>query len=163
RVLRRKDYPRSAVGDLRRIAGGHLAPRPLKGRLELGERIDRAVRPHAVVVIVKLAVAAKRRLDLGLEPSFLLRAGEPLLALGGVLIGIAARDVEDVGENFRRLSHIELDDGIGEPALEPDDWLEERGTKSRERGDARPKIARAKQPRVPVDRALAEEERRPAQ
>ncbi len=163
RVLRREDHPRRAVGDLRGVAGGHLSPRPLEGRLELGERVDRAVGAHAVVVVVSLATTAKRRLELAVEPSFLLRAGEPLLALGGVLIGVAPRDVEDVGENFRRLSHIELDDGIGEAALEPDDRLEEGGAKARERGEARPEIASAEEPRVPVDRALAEEKRRPAQ
>jgi hypothetical protein len=88
---------------------------------------------------------------------------EPLLAFGGILIGVAPRDMEEVGEHFRGLPHVELDDRVGEPALEPDDRLEERGTKSRQRLEPRPHIARSEEPRVPVDRALAEEERRPAQ
>ena len=142
---------------------GDFAPRPLERGFELGERLDRAVRPHAVVVVVGPAVAAEHGLELVLEPTLLLRVGEPLLALGGVLIGVAPRDVEDVGEHFRGLAHVELDDGVGQAALEPDDRLEERGTESRERGEARADVARGEQVREPVDSALAEEERRPAQ
>ena len=66
-------------------------------------------------------------------------------------------------EDFRGLPHIELDHGIGQPALEPDDRLEERRAKSRERNEAGPDVARAGEPRVPVDRALAKQQRRMAQ
>src|SRR5262245_53384104 len=57
RLLGGQDHPGRAVRDLRAVAGGHLAPGPLERWLELGELLDRAVRPHAVVVVVDLAVA----------------------------------------------------------------------------------------------------------
>src|SRR5262249_58449023 len=104
--------------------------RRFAGWFGLGGRVGGGVERREVVSVKDVAGAAEGRIELAVEPSFLLRAGEPLLALGGVLIGVAPRDVEDVGENFRRLSHIELDDGIGEAALEPDDRLEEGRTKS---------------------------------
>ena len=85
-----EDHPRGAVGDLRGVARGHLAPRPLERGLELGQRLDRAVRPHAVVVVVEPAVAAERGFELAGEHAVLLRVGEPLLALGRVLIGVTA-------------------------------------------------------------------------
>ena len=88
RLFRGEDDPRGAVGDLRAVAGRDLAPRPLEGRLELGELLDRGVRPHAIIVVVEFAVARERRLELALELSFLLRAGQPLLALDRVVVGL---------------------------------------------------------------------------
>ena len=66
-------------------------------------------------------------------------------------------------ENFRGLAHVELDHRIRQPALEPDDRLEERGTKARKRDDAGPEVARGGEPRIPLDRALAKDQRRLAQ
>src|SRR5262249_20312081 len=68
-----------------------------------------------------------------------------------------------MADNLGGLPHVELDDRVGEAALEADDGLEERGTKSRQRLDARPDVAPAQELRVPIDRAFAEDERRPAQ
>src|SRR6516225_1432250 len=68
-----------------------------------------------------------------------------------------------MADDLGGLPHVELDDRVGEAELEADDGLEERGTKSRQRPEARPDVASAQEPRVPVDRALAEQERRPAQ
>src|SRR5262245_34309120 len=68
-----------------------------------------------------------------------------------------------MADDLGGLPHVELDDRVGEAALEADDGLEERGTKFPQCFDAMPDIARAEEPRVPVDRALAEDERRPAE
>src|SRR6516165_2840899 len=68
-----------------------------------------------------------------------------------------------MADDLGGLPHVELDDRIGEAELEADDGLEERGTKSRQRLEAGPDVAGAEEPRIPVDRAFAEEERRPAQ
>ena len=46
---------------------------------------------HAVVVIEQRAVAREGRLDLVLEPAFLLRARQALLALGGIFVGLPPR------------------------------------------------------------------------
>src|SRR5579862_1861357 len=64
RVFGRQDDPRRAIGDLRRVAGRDLAPRPLERGFQLGQRVGRAVRPHAVIVIEQSAVAGEGRLDL---------------------------------------------------------------------------------------------------
>src|SRR5262245_27245984 len=85
-----EDHPRGAVGDLGRVARGHLAPRPLERGLELGQRLHRAVWPHAVVVVVEPAVAAERYFELAGDHAVLLRAREALLALGRVRIGVVA-------------------------------------------------------------------------
>ena len=69
-----QDHPGRAVGDLRGIAGGDLAPGTLEHRLQFRQRLRRRVRPHAVVVIIELAVARECRLDLALEPAFRLRS-----------------------------------------------------------------------------------------
>src|SRR6516225_12251371 len=68
-----------------------------------------------------------------------------------------------MADDLGGLPHVELDHGVGEAELEADDGLEERGTKFRQRFEPMPDITRAEEPRIPVDRALAEEERRPAQ
>ena len=52
--------------------------------LSLARLSARAVRPHAVVVVEQRAVAREGRLDLVLEVAFLLRARQPVLALGGI-------------------------------------------------------------------------------
>src|SRR6516165_2510601 len=68
-----------------------------------------------------------------------------------------------MADDLGGLPHVELDHRIGEAELEADDGLEERGTKFRQRFEAMPDITRAEELRVPIDRALAEDERRPAQ
>src|SRR5262249_8581760 len=68
-----------------------------------------------------------------------------------------------MADDLGGLPHVELDDRVGEAALETDDGFEERGTKFRQRFEAMPDITRAEEPRVPIDRAFAEQERRPAQ
>jgi len=114
-------------------------------------------------VVVDGTVAAEGGLKLAVEQFLALRAREPPLALGRVFVGLVPRDVKEMRKNFRGLSHVELDHRIGQPALEPDDRLEERGTKSRQRREPRPDAARAEQLCVPVDRALAKDQRRLAQ
>ncbi|GCC49484.1 hypothetical protein chiPu_0033851, partial [Chiloscyllium punctatum] len=57
RLLRRQDHPGCAVGDLRGIAGGDLAPGALEHRLQLRQRVRRRIRADAVVMVVELAVA----------------------------------------------------------------------------------------------------------
>ena len=124
RVFRRQDHPRRAVGDLRGIAGGDLAPRPLEHRLQLRQLFGRGIRPHAVVMIVELAVARERGFDLALEPALRLRVGEPLVAFGGIGIRLRPGDAEEMADHFGGLAHVEFGDRIGQPALEPDDRLE---------------------------------------
>ena len=68
-----------------------------------------------------------------------------------------------MADDLGGLPHVELDDRVGEAKLEADDGLEERGTKLRQRFEAMPDITRAEEPRIPVDRAFAEQKRRPAQ
>src|SRR5207302_7189216 len=92
RVFRSKNGPRCAVGDLRGVAGGDLAPGPLEYRLELCEALGRGIRPHAVIVIVEFAVARERRLDLALEKTLGLRVGQPLVAFNGVGVRLRPRD-----------------------------------------------------------------------
>ncbi len=159
RLLGREDHPGCAICDLRAVASGHLAPGPLERGLELGEALDGAVRPHPVVEVVDLAVTGKRSFQLTLEPAFLLRMRQPLLALGGVLIGVAPRNVEEMREHLGGLAHIELDHRVGEPAFEPDHRLEEFGPEACHRLQARPEITRRGKPCIPVDGALAEDER----
>src|SRR5271166_5851326 len=145
RLFGGEDHPGAAVGDLRAVAGRDLAPGPLESRLELGELLDRAV------------------LELAGEEPFLLRAGEPLLALDRVTIGIGARYTEEMGKYLGGLTHIELDQRIRQSALQADDGLEERGTKAEHRYQSRPDVARAEYARVPVDRAAPEQKRRLAE
>ena len=61
-------------------------------------------------MIEQRAVAREGRLDLVLEPSFLLRARQPLLAFGGVFVGLPPRDVEQVRDEFGGLAHVEVGD-----------------------------------------------------
>src|SRR6516164_398299 len=163
RLLGGEDHPGGPIGDLRAVAGGHLSPRPLEGRLELGELLDGAVGAHAVIMVIDPAVAGERRLDLACEAAFLLRAGEPLLALDRITIGVGPRYPEEMGQYLGGLSHVELDQRIGEPALEANDRLEKRGAEAEGRYQPRGDIARAQHARVPVDCAAAEQERRLAQ
>src|SRR5207247_7338006 len=72
-------------------------------------------------------------------------------------------NVEEMADDLGGLPHVELDDRVGEAKLEADDGLEERGTKLRQRFEAMPDITRAEEPRITVDRAFAEQKRRPAQ
>ena len=81
-------------------------------------------RPHAVVVIVEFAVARERGLDLALQAAFRLRVREPLVAFDRIGVGLFAGDAEQMGDHLGGLAHVELDDRIGQPALEPDDRLE---------------------------------------
>src|SRR3984957_10368282 len=126
RVFGRENDPRRAVGDLRRVAGRDLAPWPLERGFQLGQRIGRAVRPHAVVVIEQGAVAGEGRLDLAGEGNILLRRREALLTFGRVFVGLPARNMKQVADQFRGLAHIEIGDRVGEPAFKPDHRREER-------------------------------------
>ena len=138
RVFGSENDPRRAVGDLRAVARRDLAPRPLEGGLELGERIGGAVGPHAVVVIEHRAVAGESRLEFAGEIAVLLRRREPLLALGGIFVGLPPRDVKQMPDQLGGLAHIELGDRIGEPALEADHRREERRTTA----ERRPRVLR---------------------
>ena len=99
-----------------------------KAGLSLAKRFDRTVGAHAVVMVVDLAVAAECDLKLAVEITVALRAREPDLAFDRVLVGIAARNVEQVRDELGGLAHVELDDRVGQSALEPDHRLEKRRT-----------------------------------
>ncbi len=159
RLLRCQDHPGGAVGDLGAVARGDFSPWPLECRLELGELRDRAVRPHAVVEIIGLAITRECRLELAGKAALLVSAVEPLLAFDRILVGIAPRDLEEMGEQFGGLAHVELDDGIGQAALEPDDRHDEPRTPAGERRQSRPQVAGTEQARVPIDRVAAKEQR----
>ena len=60
----------------------HLAPWPLEYRLEGGQFLRRGIRPHAVIVVVELAVTCEDGFDLALEEAALLRMRQPLVAFG---------------------------------------------------------------------------------
>src|SRR5580700_8662326 len=79
RLFRSENDPRRAVGDLRRVAWRDLAPRPLERGFQLGQRIGRAVGPHAIVVIEQGAVTGESRFDLAGEIAVLLRRREAQL------------------------------------------------------------------------------------
>jgi hypothetical protein len=102
---------------LRAVASRHLAPGALECRLELGELLHRAVGPHAVIPIVNAAVAGECRLELAGKKPFLLRASEVVMAFGCISVGARARYVEHMGKDFGGLSHVQLDQRIGKPAL----------------------------------------------
>src|SRR3984957_14077923 len=146
-VFRGENHPGGAVGDLRAVAGRHLAPGPLEGRPELAEVVGAAVGPHAVVVVVERAVAREGGLDLFLEDAFPLRARKPLLAFRCIFVGLPARDVKQVADQLGGLPHVEIGDRIGEAALEPDDGLEHGGTHAEQRHEPRPEGGRAGQAR----------------
>src|SRR5713226_3409487 len=96
------------------LPGGDLAPWRLEHRLQFGKRLRRGIRSHAVVVIVEFAVAGERGFDLAPEKTLRLRIGKPLVTFGGVGVRLRARDAEEMADHFRRLSHVELGDRIGQ-------------------------------------------------
>ncbi len=155
RRLGGENDPGRPIGDLRAVAGGHLAPGPLEGRLELGERFNRGVGPHTVVEIIDPPVAGKRRLELARKVAVLLGARQLELTFDRILVGITARNIEDMRHHFRGLPHIELDHRIGQAALKPDDRLEHGGLEAREDFDPVQWVTRAGERREPFDRAAA--------
>ncbi len=46
------------------------------------------------------------------------------MALGGVGIGLRARNAEEMTDDLGGLAHVQIGDGIGQAALEADDRLE---------------------------------------
>ena len=120
----REDHPGRTVGDLRGIAGGDLAPGTLEHRLQLCKRLRRRIQPHAIIVIIELAVTCKCGFYLALEPAFRLRFRQPPMALGSIGIRLRTGDAEEMADHFGGLAHVEIGDGIGQPALKPDDRLE---------------------------------------
>src|SRR5215468_11953848 len=97
-------------------------------------------------MIVKLAVAREGDFELALQKAFGLRMREPPVALGGVNIRLLAGDAEQLPDDFGRLAHIELGDGIGEAALKADDRLEIGWLCLQRRHDLRAKAASAGKP-----------------
>ena len=81
-------------------------------------------RAHAVVVIVEFAVAREGGFDLAFQQAFRLRLREPLVAFGRIGIRLFAGDAEEMADHLGGLAHVQFGDGIGQPALEPDDRLE---------------------------------------
>src|ERR1700730_4574603 len=96
RVFGGDNQPRRAIGDLRAVAGRDLAPRTLEHRIQGCELVDRGIRPDAVVMIVKLAVAIECGFDFSSKPAFRLRAREAQMAFHRISIGGAPRDVEQM-------------------------------------------------------------------
>lgn len=119
-----QDHPGGAVGDLRRIAGGDLAPGALEHRPEFCERLCRGVRTYAIVMVEELAVAGEGGLDLALQEARALRMREPAVAFSGIGIGLCAGDAEEMADHLGGLAHVQIGDRIGQPALEADDRLE---------------------------------------
>src|SRR5207247_2350396 len=83
-------------------------------------RLSRGIRPHAIVVVVEFAVAGKRCLDLAFQPALRLRIRQPLVAFGGIGIGLGAVDAEEMPDHFGGLAHVKLSDRIGQAAFKPD-------------------------------------------
>ena len=164
RLLGGQDRPRGAIGDLRAVAGGDLAPRPLEGGPQGGELIDAGIGPHAVVLGIDLAGAVEGGLHFVGKPVFGLGLGEPLVALNRIFIGLAPRDIEKLRQHLGGLAHVQLDHGIGEAALEPDDRLEEEArTQPRKQRQPRPEIARAEHAQEPLNGLAVIDEWRMAQ
>ena len=64
-------------------------------------------------MIVELAVAGKGRLDLAFEKAVGLCLRKPLMAFGGINVGLFAGDAEEMADDLRRLAHVQFGDGIG--------------------------------------------------
>ena len=109
------------------------------------------------------AVAREGRFDLAGESAVLLRPRQPLLALGGIFVGLPPRNMKQVGDQFGGLAHIELGDRIGEAAFESDHRREERRTEAEHRREFCADAAGGEEPGVPVDGAAAEDEWRVAE
>ena len=163
RLFRSQDHPGRAVGDLRGIARRDLAPRPLEHRLQSRQLLRRRIRPHAVVMVVELAVAREGGFDLALEPALRLRVGEPLVAFGGIGIRLRAGDAEEMADLFGGLSHVEVGDRIGQPALQPDDRLEIARPGFGERRELGDNALGAGQASEPAHALLRPDQRRVAQ
>ena len=91
-VFRGQQYPGRTVRDLRTVAGGDIADRPVEHRAQPGEFLHAGIRAHAVVVPVDLAAGIVERFDL-VEMSAFLCGGEALVtervrAGSGVIEGV---------------------------------------------------------------------------
>ena len=137
RRLGRQDHPGGAVGDLRAVAGRHLAVGPLEGGLELGELLHRCCRAarrrrgrrscrrgrtRARARPRTISAPARGRAAAGSRP----RIGRRR----------AARCGTRCARIFGGLAHIELDHRVGQAALEPDHRLEITTAGSRRRPSA---------------------------
>jgi len=110
--------------------------------------LDRGVRAYAVIKVVSFAVAPERRLELAGKPSFLLRTGEPLLALDRVAVGLRARHARRGARGFPAVCpHVEIDQRIGQPALQADDGVRNDGRKPRTATSRDQAVARAEDAR----------------
>src|SRR4051812_32188866 len=89
-----------AVGDLRGVARRDLAVL-LEGRLQLGELLDRGVRPDALVGDVGVAVHLERD-RLALEAALLGRLVSELVRADAELVELGARDLPLVGDHLGR-------------------------------------------------------------
>ncbi len=142
------------------LPGGDLAPWRLEHRLQFGKRLRRGIRSHAVVVIVEFAVAGERGFDLAPEKTLRLRIGKPLVTFGGVGVRLRARDAEEMADHFRRLSHVELGDRIGQSALQPNNRLEIGGAHFCERREFGQNSLGAGKPGKPAHALLRPHQRR---
>ena len=95
------------------------------------------VRTHAVIMVEEFSVAGEGGLDLALQKAFGLRMRESAMALGRIGIGLCARNAEEMADDLGGLAHIQVGDGIGQPALEADDRLEIARTQLKRRGELR--------------------------
>ncbi|MGY4298128.1 hypothetical protein ACVWXN_006223 [Bradyrhizobium sp. i1.4.4] len=75
-------------------------------------------------MVEEFSVAGERCLDLALEKTFGLRMREPAMTLGGISVGLCPRDAEEMADDLGGLAHVQVGDGIGQPALQADDRLE---------------------------------------
>ena len=89
-----------AVGYLRAVGRGDRAVLP-EGGLELGELVQRATSPHALVGLDAGAVGGGDRGDLGGEPSLVLGDGGLLVRGEAELVELAAAEAPPVNDHFR--------------------------------------------------------------
>ncbi len=71
--------------------------------------------------------------------------------------------MKEVPDKLRGLPHIEVGDGIGKAAFEPDHGRQHRRTEAEEGTEFRAETAGREQPRIPFDGVAVEHERRVAQ
>ncbi len=162
RVFGRQDEPGRAVGDLRAVAGRDRAERALESGPELAERFHAVVRAHAVVALVMLAARVIDRFDLRHVAGFL-RPRSAAVAFERIGVHRLAADLELVGQDFRRLAHVEVDHRIGQPLEQPDDGRQVARPELRHRLQLRARAARHGEVGEPVDHAVVEQDRRVAE
>ncbi len=107
------------------IARRDLAMGLFEHGFRLGQPLHITVGPHAIVAHEDCSVGRKGRHDLVVQPTFLLRLGQAVMAFHRIGIRRLAVDAEVVGQHLGGLTHVQRGDRVGQPVLQPDHRFEE--------------------------------------